>query len=99
MANRLFSRVFDVLRQDRAHAVGSRKIVAGQLNKLEGFEFNKRKRLPRIFNGTFDVTINRGQGLCVLEIPGFDPMCDLRWNGRVTHFKIVAATAVLDFRG
>jgi hypothetical protein len=99
LENRLFARVFDVFRQDATPVVGSRKLVANQLGMLEGFEFNKRKRLPRIFNGEYQVTIDRRKGFCALEVPHFDPVCDLRWSGRVTHIKIVAATAVLDFRG
>lgn len=99
MESRLLARVFSVLRSDGLHAVGSRKMTAGQLGLLEGFEFNKRKRLPRIFNGTFHVSINRRKGVCVLDVPAFDPVHNLRWPGRVTHFKILAAVAVLDFRG
>jgi hypothetical protein len=99
LENRLFARVYDALRQDTALTVGSHKLVSNQLGLLEGFEFNNRKRLPRIFNGEYHVTINRRDGLCVLEVPYFDPVYDLRWDGRVTHFKLVAAAAVLDFRG
>jgi hypothetical protein len=95
---RFFSRVFDALRKDGLLPVGSRKMTACQLELLEGFEFNNRKRLPRIFNGSFNVSIDRRKGICNLEVPAFDPIRDLRWKGRVTHIKILAAVAVLDFR-
>jgi hypothetical protein len=97
-AARLFAGVYDVMRSDGLHAVGSRKITSGQMELLEGFEFNKRKQLTRIFNGEFTVSIDRRKGVCKLEVLPFDPVRDLRWKGRVTHFKIMAAAAVLDLR-
>jgi hypothetical protein len=98
-AARLFALVYNITRTDYLHAVGSRKITSGQIDFLEGFDFNKRKQLTKIFNGAFTVSINRHKGVCVLDVPAFDPVRDLRWKGRVTHFKILAAAAVLDFRG
>jgi hypothetical protein len=95
---RLFSRVFKVLQSDELHPAGSRKITSGNLGLLEGYDFNNRKPLHRIFNGRFDVLINRSKGVCLLDIPAFDPVRELRWEGRVTHVKIQAAAAVLDFR-
>ncbi len=98
LSSRLFARVYDVLRSDELHAVGSRTMASGNLGLLEGFDFNKRKPLHRIFNGSFDVRINRRKGECVVDVPNFDPVRHLRWEGRITHIKILAAAAVLDFR-
>ncbi|WP_315818206.1 hypothetical protein [Paraflavitalea speifideaquila] len=88
--SRLFARVYDVLRSDQLHAAGSRTMTSGNLGLLEGFDFNKRKPLHRIFNGPFDVRINRSKGECVVDVPNFDPIRDLRWDGRITHIKILA---------
>ncbi|WP_162915737.1 hypothetical protein [Paraflavitalea soli] len=95
---RLFWRVFNLLRSDKQYPAALGKITSDNLKLLEGFDFNKRKPLYRTFNGRYDVSINRNKGVCMLNIPAFDPVRDLRWEGRVTHIKILAAAAVLDFR-
>lgn len=79
------------------HGLGERKIEAGDITLLEGFDFNIKYQLLRVFHLPVSVSVNRADGKCVVQFPAFIPQEKLPAEGNITHVKLLAAVTEIDF--
>ncbi|WP_315823982.1 hypothetical protein [Paraflavitalea speifideaquila] len=92
--HKVFSRV---LMTDPVSRRGERTVGKGDQLQLKGFNFNVRAGLRETFYVRCPIVINRPTGQVVITIPSFVPKVMVQAPGGTTHFRIVAATATVNF--
>jgi hypothetical protein len=94
---RLLVKLHEAIKGDPIHGRGKRTATAGDLSFLEGFDFNLKQQLARVFMTRFEAAIDRKTGQCRLQIPAFTPSQVIPYEGNITHVEITAMAAILDF--
>lgn len=94
---RLTREVLKVVKTDPTNDRGERQIVEGNMELLEGFEFNKRGRLSSTFFGIFSPSFDRAAGEAEIAIDAFQANNTIAAPGGTTHYKIVAGASLIDF--
>jgi hypothetical protein len=94
---RLMTKLHEAIKGDPIHGRGKRTATAGDLTYLEGFDFNAKQQLARVFMTRFEAAIDRKTGQCMLHIPAFTPSQAISYEGNITHVEITAMAAMLDF--
>ncbi len=97
MVSRLTSAMLRVLQSDSVNARGKRLVTGGDLNLLEGFDFNINGKLSTTLAVNYDATINRSSGELRIDIPSFVPGKLLTVPFGATHYRITSAAAAVDF--
>jgi hypothetical protein len=97
MVGRLTQKMVEVIQEDATSLRGERNVLDGELELLEGFEFNINSKLGSTLYVPYTASINRVAGTTSLTIPSFIPINSLAAPGGTTHYKIVAAGAEVDF--
>lgn len=97
VTSRLTREMMRVLKSDTVSARGERTVTLGNIELLQGFEFNQAARFHNSFIAPYTVQVDRVAGTVQIEIPAFVPGHMLAVPDGTTHFKLVAAATELDF--
>lgn len=97
VVGRLTARMMQVIKSDTSGARGLRNIVNGQVNLLQGFEFNNNATLDATLYAPYTATIDRVTGTLTVSIAPFIPANNIVPPEGTTHFNIVSLGAEVDF--
>lgn len=97
MVSRLAGRMVRVLQADTKNGRGMRKVMDGDVELLEGFEFNDNGKLSGSLTVPYHSEINRMTGELKITIPAFIPDNQITAPPGATHFKLVSGGAEVDF--
>ncbi|NII29276.1 hypothetical protein HB364_29625 [Pseudoflavitalea sp. X16] len=90
----VFSRI---IATDPVNGRGERTANQGDLLQLQGFNFNERAGVRDSFFVRCPVSVNRAAGQAAVSIPAFIPRNMVQQVSGITHFRIVAAAATINF--
>lgn len=97
MTSRLITGLLQVVNSDATSNRGERKVHKGNVQLVQGFEFNKSTQLPSTLQMPYTVEPDRANGLFTVNLAPFIPEEAVTWPLGATHFRITAAAAELDF--
>lgn len=97
MNTRLTSLLFSVIKTDKVNRRGLRKVSDGNIEMLQGFEFNDKIKLENVLRIQYTVSLNRPTGDVDLTVPRFVSPYDLQAPSGATHYRFVLGAADLDF--
>lgn len=97
VVSRLTKLLMTVIQSDAGNARGERVVSGGNLELIQGFEFNADGRLQATLYAPYEVTIDRGAGTAVIDIADFIPTNGLAYPQGATHLKMVGAVSELNF--
>ncbi len=95
--SRLTKAMVEVVKADATSTRGQRNVLDGELEMLEGFEFNIDSKLGSSLYAPYTATIDRVSGQAAVNIPAFIPLNMVAAPKGATHFKIISAAAEIDF--
>jgi hypothetical protein len=73
VSGRLTKTMFMILQSDSVNDRGERRVTKGELNILEGFNFNRDTSLQNVVRAPYSVTINNDVSLATISFPLFMP--------------------------
>jgi hypothetical protein len=94
---RLHKEMMNVLHSDDNSIRGQRKVAWGNLELLQGFEFNAAALLSNTLFAPYTATINRAAGTLAVDIPSFIPANSVTAPAGSTHFKLVSCALEVNF--
>ena len=97
ITRRLTSQTMVVVQADTTHPFGDRVILSANLLMLKKFECNANATLLANMTAPSTTTIDRAGGKLSVAIPSFVPKTSITPPPSATHYKLVAASAELDF--
>lgn len=97
VTSRLTQLMVKVIKADETSARGERNVLDGELELLNGFEFNKNSSLNATMYAPFIPGIDRASGIATVEVPAFVPNDSIIAPQGASHFKLVSAAAEIDF--
>ena len=97
MVSRLTKDMMAVIKADATSTRGQRNVLDGELEMLEGFEFNIDGKLTECMYAPYTATINRVSGEARIVAPTFEPSTRIAYPVGGTHLKFVAGGAEIDF--
>jgi len=86
-----------ILMGDPINERGARTVNNDDLQQLQGFHFNVRAGITDSLFVRCPMSINRVSGEVLLNIPAFVPRNSVQQARGITHFRIVAAAASINF--
>jgi hypothetical protein len=95
ISNRLTQVLMRVVKGDKVNPHGSRKLLDGQLEMLNGFQVNKLCACRSRLNFTLDLQTG-SPGQVTVGIPAFIPANYIHIPMRFKYVRIMAITAVMD---
>jgi hypothetical protein len=99
LAGRLLKELVAVIQTDNINKRGERNILNGDLELLEGFEFNIYAPLSTIFSGTYQAFNDPFSEAMQIIIPAFVPKTGLNAPEGTSHFRFVCSGVSIDFEG
>jgi hypothetical protein len=99
MVSRLTKGMVEVVKADATSTRGQRNVLDGELEMLEGFEFNIDGLFKTTFYAPYVPTIDRVTGALQVAIPPFIPANMVASPDGATHFKLISGGASIDFEG
>lgn len=97
VVSRLLKVLMQIIKTDEINERGNRNPVDGDLELLNGFEFNSMGALASTMYVPFISTLDRTSGEGEIEIPEMTPTEMIAAPTGTTHFKFVSAAAEIDF--
>lgn len=97
MVSRLTREMLKVIQADATNTRGQRNVLDGELELLQGFDFNLNGKLGTILYAPFTTVIDRVAGTLAVNIPAFVPGNMIAAPNGATHCKIISAGAEIDF--
>ncbi|WCO02602.1 hypothetical protein [Psychroserpens ponticola] len=97
VVSRLTKDLVAIVKTDTTNERGLRTLQDGNLNLLEGFEFNLNGKLGATLFAAFTKAFDRVTGDATLNIAAFSPTIRVAAPTGTTHFKVVMGAAELDF--
>jgi hypothetical protein len=97
--SRLTKQMMVVLKTDTASRRGERSVVNGDMERLQGFQFNIKAVLDTTFFAPYTAAIDRVTGTLSVDIDAFVPERSVIKPEGATHFRIISAGAEVDFAG
>jgi hypothetical protein len=97
LVSRLFTAMMKVVKADATSDRGQRNVLDGELELLEGFEFNEGGKLTQTLFAPFTASIDRATGLLSMQVPSFIPTNMITAPAEATHYQIVSAGGFIDF--
>lgn len=97
MVSRLTQAMMEIVKADTTSTRGQRNVLDGELELLEGFDFNIDGKLSTTLFLAYTATIDRVTGLLNIEIPVFVPANAISVPDGATHVRFVAGAAAIDF--
>jgi hypothetical protein len=97
MVARLTKEMVAVVKADVTSTRGQRNVLDGELELLEGFNFNINGKLSSTIFIPYTPSIDRTTGLLKVDIPAFSPAKTIAVPDGVTHIRFVSGGASIDF--
>jgi hypothetical protein len=97
MVSRLTADFVKVIKADETNDRGQRNVLDGEVEMLQGFEFNIKGKLGTTLYAPYASEIDRVTGSLEVTIPAFVPINMVAAPTGSTHFKIISAGAEVDF--
>ncbi|HMK27193.1 MAG TPA: hypothetical protein VK483_14270 [Chitinophagaceae bacterium] len=97
VTGRLTAEMMKVIKADATSTRGMRNVIDGEVELLEGFDFNINAKLGTTLYAPYTSTIDRVTGALTVAIPSFIPGESITTPAGTTHFKIVSMGAEVDF--
>jgi len=97
VTSRMTQKARTVLGTDATSGRGARTVVKGDLELLEGFDFNIKSPLSTCLFATYSIAVDRAAGTVTVSIPSFVPVNKIVSPTGATHCRIVAGGAAIDF--
>ena len=97
MVSRLTKELVAVVKADVTSTRGQRNVLDGELEMLEGFEFNIDGKLTTTIFFPFTATIDRVTGALQVAVPAFSPLNNVAAPEGATHLKLISGGASIDF--
>jgi hypothetical protein len=94
---RMLKAMMKVVKADTVNERGMRTVTDGNLDLLQGFEFNENGKLSQTLFAPFVASIDRASGDLSIQVLPFVPSNMISAPGEATHFKIVGAGGSIDF--
>jgi len=98
LVSRLTKEMLAVVKTDEDNFRGQRNVQNGNLRLLKGFEFNINGLFRTTFYAPYEVTIDSATGAMKVAVPSFVPMSAVMAPAGATHFMLVSAGALIDFK-
>ena len=99
VSSRLTKAMMEVIKSDTVNGRGLRTVTDGDVQLLEGFDFNANAGLTTTLYALYSATIDRATGVMTLEVPSMVPTQELVAPIGTTHYQIVCGGAAVDFAG
>lgn len=97
MVSRLTKAMLEVIKADATSTRGQRNVLDGELEMLEGFNFNIDGKLSSTIFIAYTAAIDRVTGALSVNIPAFSPLNAIAPPDGATHLRFVSAGASIDF--
>lgn len=97
VTSRLTTQLLAIVKTDTVNVRGERTIVDGNMELLNGFEFNQNGKLGSTLFAPYAAGIDRVSGEVSLDVEAFSPLLRINAPGGTTHFSISMGGAELDF--
>ena len=99
MVSRLTKELVAVVKADVTSTRGQRNVLDGELELLEGFEFNIDGKVSTTIFFPYAATIDRATGALQVAVPAFSPLNNVAAPAGATHMKLISGGASIDFEG
>lgn len=97
VSSRLTAEMVKVIKADETSDRGLRNVLDGEIEMLQGFEFNASGLLTGTLFAPYETVIDRANGTHQVNLTAFVPGSAVAAPGGATHCKIIAAAVSLDF--
>ncbi|WP_113654735.1 hypothetical protein [Pedobacter namyangjuensis] len=97
ISNRLSKQMLKVVQADTINERGMRMVLDAETEMLAGFEFNANGIVSTTVNMPYSTGIDRATGVANINFEAFNARDMVASPRGATHFKLSAATAVIDF--
>ena len=97
LGTRLLREMMRVVKADATSDRGQRNVLDGELELLEGFDFNAVGKLSQTFFAEYTSSIDRATGVLSISIPAFIPSQMMLPPVEATHYQLVSAGGSIDF--
>ena len=97
VSSRLTSQMVKVIQADVTNGRGERNVVDGDLNLLQGFEFNAATSLDEVMKAAYTVGFDRVSGLAAIAIQFEDPSLELQQVEGATQARFTVGLAAVNF--
>lgn len=94
---RLVKEMVKVVKADATSDRGLRNVTDGEIELLEGFEFNSNAHLGTIISAAYTMSVDRVTGKLEINVPTLIPNADIIIPEGTTHFAIVSSGVEIDF--
>jgi hypothetical protein len=99
MVSRLTKDLVAVVKADVTSTRGQRNVLDGELEMLEGFEFNIDGKVSTTIFFPYVATIDRVTGALQVAVPAFSSLNNVAAPVGATHMKLISGGASIDFEG
>jgi hypothetical protein len=89
--------MLQIIKTDAVNVRGERTVDNGDLELLEGFDFNNEGRLNATLFAPYTSDVDQALGELGISIPAFVPSDTIAFPVGATHFKFLAGAAEIDF--
>lgn len=97
MVSRLHKEMMRVVKADATSLRGQRNVLDGELEMLQGFDFNLEGKLTQTLFAPYTATVNRATGALSIAVPPFTPLNQVVAPPEATHYRLSGAGAEIDF--
>lgn len=97
MTSRLIKQMMRVIKTDATSPRGQRNVIGGEVELLQGFEFNGSAQLTTTFHAPFTAAIDRVGGSLSVSIPPFAPGNMVTAPAGATHFRLIMGGTEVNF--
>ena len=97
LTSRLMQQLMIVIKTDPINERGKRTVQDGNMNLLNGFDFNKNGKLNTVFFNGYTPSFDRATGNFTVAINAFAPMETIDAPKGTTHIQIMAGVCALNF--
>jgi hypothetical protein len=97
LTSQLLSAILRVIRTDEVNARGQRRLIDGQMELLEGFNFGDAAKLTSSLFIPYTASIDRPGGKFTVTLPSFVSAQSIASPPSATHAKLVVGAANIDF--
>ena len=97
VTSRLTKEMMRVIKSDDQNARGERNLSGGNLNLLDGFDFNINSKLGSTLFAQYGTTLDRASNSAGVDFEDFVPKNSIAYPTGATHMKLVAGIAEIDF--
>lgn len=97
LTSRLTGTMMKVIKADSVSVRGKRNVLDGELELLQGFEFNLEAKIGSRLFKEVTATIDRAEGTAKVDLGLITPSLDFGAPEGATHVKLESGVAVMDF--